>query len=66
MSRDGWMKKKANASGDNGWAERVRGGHFSWHVWQKSYHCDDMLTLKRMIVDTVTDRFVAKRWIRGL
>lgn len=23
MSRDGWMKKKANASDDNGWAERV-------------------------------------------
>lgn len=23
MSRDGWMKKKANASDDNGWAQRV-------------------------------------------
>lgn len=23
MSRDVWTKKKANASGDNGWAERV-------------------------------------------
>lgn len=23
MSRDGWMKKKASASDDNGWAERV-------------------------------------------
>lgn len=23
MSRDGWMKKKATASDDNGWAERV-------------------------------------------
>lgn len=55
MSRDGWMKKKANASGDNGWAERVSVVHVSRHVWQKSYHCDDMLTLKRMIVDSVTD-----------
>lgn len=23
MSRDGWMKKKAKSSDDNGWAERV-------------------------------------------
>lgn len=23
MSRDGWMKKKANAGDDNGWASRV-------------------------------------------
>lgn len=23
MSRDGWMKKRANASDDNGWGERV-------------------------------------------
>lgn len=23
MSRDGWMKKKANASDDNGWAHMV-------------------------------------------
>lgn len=23
MSRDGWAKKRANAGGDNGWAERV-------------------------------------------
>lgn len=28
MSRDGWMKKKANASDDNGWAERVSGCAF--------------------------------------
>lgn len=55
MSRDGWMKKKANASGDNGWAERVSVVHFSRHVWQKSYHCDDMPILKRTIVDSVTD-----------
>ncbi|XP_029967469.1 DNA repair protein REV1 [Salarias fasciatus] len=27
MSRDGWMKKRANASGDNGWAER--GGYMA-------------------------------------
>ncbi|XP_069563703.1 DNA repair protein REV1 [Brachyistius frenatus] len=30
MSRDGWMKKKANASGDNGWAER--GGYMAAKV----------------------------------
>ncbi|XP_030283596.1 DNA repair protein REV1 isoform X2 [Sparus aurata] len=30
MSRDGWMKKKANAGGDNGWAER--GGYMAAKV----------------------------------
>ncbi|XP_011606750.2 DNA repair protein REV1 isoform X1 [Takifugu rubripes] len=30
MSRDGWMKKKANASDDNGWAER--GGYMAAKV----------------------------------
>ncbi|CAJ1079672.1 DNA repair protein REV1 isoform X2 [Xyrichtys novacula] len=30
MSRDGWMKKRANASGDNGWAER--GGYMAAKV----------------------------------
>lgn len=30
MSRDGWMKKKANTSGDNGWAER--GGYMAAKV----------------------------------
>nr|XP_020504038.1 DNA repair protein REV1 [Labrus bergylta] len=30
MSRDGWMKKKANSSGDNGWAER--GGYMAAKV----------------------------------
>uniref|UniRef100_A0A3P8SAE8 DNA repair protein REV1 n=1 Tax=Amphiprion percula TaxID=161767 RepID=A0A3P8SAE8_AMPPE len=30
MSRDGWMKKKANVSGDNGWAER--GGYMAAKV----------------------------------
>lgn len=29
MSRDGWMKKKANASDDNGWAERVSAAFLS-------------------------------------
>lgn len=27
MSRDGWTKKRANDSGDNGWAERVSISH---------------------------------------
>ncbi|XP_036964867.1 DNA repair protein REV1 isoform X1 [Acanthopagrus latus] len=30
MSRDGWMKKKANSGGDNGWAER--GGYMAAKV----------------------------------
>ncbi|XP_041663270.1 DNA repair protein REV1 [Cheilinus undulatus] len=30
MSRDGWMRKRANASGDNGWAER--GGYMAAKV----------------------------------
>nr|XP_046259861.1 DNA repair protein REV1 isoform X2 [Scatophagus argus] len=30
MSRDGWMRKKANAGGDNGWAER--GGYMAAKV----------------------------------
>lgn len=29
MSRDGWMRKKANAGGDNGWADRVSICHVS-------------------------------------
>lgn len=41
MSRDGWMKKKANAGGDNGWAERVS-------ITQRHVQCvcDDLLTLR--------------------
>ena len=28
MSRDAWMKKKANVGGDNGWAEMVSVAQF--------------------------------------
>lgn len=54
MSRDGWMKKKANAGGDNGWAERVSVCHLitsrsSINVWQESCQCEDMPTVKRIV-----------------
>ena len=56
MSRDGWMKKKANSGGDNGWAERVSVCHpiiisssSSSDVWQESYQCEDMPTVKRTV-----------------
>lgn len=35
MSRDGWARKRANASGDNGWAERVSATQCKSHLTVK-------------------------------
>lgn len=35
MSRDGWMKKRASAGDDNGWAERVSVESFTKHIFSE-------------------------------